>query len=592
MLSLINPGEADEPQNGINIGKPLLFSERSLARMLERSREALEKVDPGFEKATEGIGNVQGLRSSSRSTAVDMTFKPTLGVTETIKEIDDVDQSGVRTTSSSRERTSTRTDPSQDVVIPSITISNSNGVPGVSDSGFKLSSLDNLAERTSLFYRFINLRYLFTQSASQSIGKVPVLLGFDISIEPNSRNKHQAAEITVSLKQDAESIANNAMTASKETEIMQIFPLKETYNVISAVEDTKNIGLGVVLGPISLGARSGSNDRQMYLVQDVDTVSFQRRETDKLSFGWTFRPVLGRAWVSPGTRRVYALLAVPRYLSGKTLEFDLSAGWKNVDKSSGIMKGESVQTVGPRRSGVKLWEQNVASPLLKSWSSDDTKSQAKLPRPVGNEQVELKVFGMNLTHDLELSLAGDPVKSFWLEDYPFAVCSCGNLASHMQHSQQISFLVPQSLVKKSNYLFVGNDWGSSEVSLDQAVKLPEPSAPKAASKVEITILSEGLVEKFESLVEGSDDKEKSGSKKALLKTPKTAIAITGKGLKDGYLVVAGQVYPYASAKSKSDTSLLFEVDAKGAVGNVSFIDSSGKAHNSVTKLGTPSHKSN
>lgn len=570
-------GFADEASNGIEVAKPLVFSERALERMLESAQEALEKADPEFAQSSGNIGSVQGVRSSSRSSAFDLAYKPVLSLKETITETDSFDEQGVRSLASSRERVGTRTDPSQDVAIPTINVTNSIGTSGAPEGGFSLSSIDNLAERTALFFRFINLRYLFTQSVSQVVDKKLVFVGFDVSLQPSKKNRNQAAEIVISLSHKADQPNPRGTPGSKEIELVQVLPLKETYNVLGAVENTRNIGLGIVLGPISLGSRNVSSDQHMYLVQDVDTVSFQQRREDKLTFGWTFRPVLGRPLVSPGTRRVYALLAVPDLYYDNSFAVNVTTGWKECDPATGAIGNRLLNEAQPVDMGLWLHQLRNAIPGFTFHGNDPKLKQQVIP--VGDDIFRLEVYGVKFTRDMELSLGGQAIQNFSLEE----VQPCNeneNPDQHAQHARKLTFFAPKRLVEKSNILFVANDWGSAQTNLDNAVGFPKPEEPDVATCVKILILSHGA--RQEQVEDKSNDKSSAKSKSS--QVPTTVLQVRGTNLKDGYLIVAGKLYPYASAKHKSDKHLLYEVDALGLKTNVTFVDARGILHRNVEQL--------
>jgi hypothetical protein len=79
----------------------------------------------------------------------------------------------------------------------------------------------------------------------------------------------------------------------------------------------------------TVGYTEKHRGQNMYLYRDNDTVSFQRM-TDPagstLTFGWEFRPVLGRRSVSPGMRQMFAVIAVPEDNELKNIVGGTTAG--------------------------------------------------------------------------------------------------------------------------------------------------------------------------------------------------------------------------------------------------------------------------
>ena len=75
----------------------------------------------------------------------------------------------------------------------------------------------------------------------------------------------------------------------------------------------QSIGFGAVVQVVNVGFTASRSRETMYLVKDTDTVALQGPSTadGSISFGWQFRPVLGRRVVEPGLRQVFATVALP-----------------------------------------------------------------------------------------------------------------------------------------------------------------------------------------------------------------------------------------------------------------------------------------
>jgi len=321
--------------NGVFVGKAKRFDHRAFQLMLQKAEEDLAAFNfLNKEGIAASIGKFQGSRFQSRQLNLKATTLPGTSGTEAEEKTD-----------------SAAAEPS----IPGL----EDMQPGTSPAGeFALSGMDLLAQQLALNYKVANLRLLRNLAISDRLYKTgkflgtraQVLLGFQVSINPPKKYKNAVAEVKITLEQSS----NEADKKEKDKEsndgssdmalsLMGIFPAKNTYNVVALTQDSKKWGAGAIINVFNIGVSGGKKTETFYMVKDTDTfaIEFPAEKIKKdISFGWQFRPVLGRKSVEPGPRNVFALISLPRH-SDEAFEGTIivETYWRRFDNKS--------QTAGP-----------------------------------------------------------------------------------------------------------------------------------------------------------------------------------------------------------------------------------------------------
>jgi hypothetical protein len=226
------------------------------------------------------------------------------------------------------------------------------------DLKFGITSRDLLAEQLSFGYEVVNLQLLLNQAVSDRIEvrknkdtgdldllghRDQALLGFHIDVLPQRRDRRAAAEVEVIIRHSP--TCSCGLSDVELPHIVGLFPEKNTYNVQSITNNIANIGLGAIVGVFDVGLSATRAKNAFYIVRDVDTVAFRGPvRTKEISLGWQFRPVLGRTYVEPGPRQVYALLALPEGFTtadGKMLSHEFTSEirtrWRGLQQSDQAM---------------------------------------------------------------------------------------------------------------------------------------------------------------------------------------------------------------------------------------------------------------
>jgi hypothetical protein len=95
--------------------------------------------------------------------------------------------------------------------------------------------------------------------------------------------------------------------------LVSLMPQEKTYNASALSTKSNSFGGAAVAKLIQVGYNQRRRGQTFYLYRDADTISYQRMlpDSNKIVFGWMFRPVLGRKSISPGMRQLFAIASLP-----------------------------------------------------------------------------------------------------------------------------------------------------------------------------------------------------------------------------------------------------------------------------------------
>ena len=339
------PAPGSTRDNGITVGETKLYDERSLdakLQQLERDLARLGFVDQA--SIAKGIGTLQGARQNVSSMSLNVTGLPTPGV------------STVENTNSNISTTQTTTNVSS--VTPSAP-----ALPGQSPAvapqlSFGENAQDLLAEQVQLTYQLINLRTLLERAVTdrvaanvgEAVQRRQAVIGFQIGLDSRGRYRNAVAEVDLRVTSLTPSV--NRLRPN----LVSLIPKEKTYNAATISKNAKQFGFGAVVQVVNVGASFSSSHDTFYLVRDTDTVALERpwpffpdengRERVELgrensaaiTFGWQFRPVLGRKAVEPGSRNVFALLSLPpSEFSTYVAKVEAITRWRKYDSKTGTV---------------------------------------------------------------------------------------------------------------------------------------------------------------------------------------------------------------------------------------------------------------
>jgi hypothetical protein len=291
-------GPKDTTGNGITIGHPKAFDNRSLALRIERLSAGLAALKIVNQNVTENLSVFQEQTSSETSRSL------TLAVKSGVAKADDESSSKAKDGDKDSKSASTATPPAS-------------AGKGEAKSAIGLAASDILADQLNLASQIVNLEMLYERSLTDRLiidrSRLQTVLGFQVSITPPAGYENCVAVAEVGVR---------VMNINAEVSLVALIPQEKTYNAQSVSTSARSIGGSAVASVLTLGFSSKGESRQLFIHRDSDTIAFERdpRSNPTLFedypsatvFGWEFRPVLGRSTVSAGTRQLLAVIALPR----------------------------------------------------------------------------------------------------------------------------------------------------------------------------------------------------------------------------------------------------------------------------------------
>lgn len=318
--------EKDWVRNGISVGRPKVFDNRSLTIMLQQLSESLRSMQVIDSKTVSmALGNFQGSKVTDNSFSVSATGPGTPGVTDANTVGTAPGQITTKTTDATGASTSvTKNDPTATSVTTSdvLTTTRAAQTPTAptlaaptTDLGvavpFGQNAGDLLSDQVNLTYQIFNLRMISERSLSDRLWngnpRRQAVLGFNISLDPPSYAKDSAAVVEISIFCPKSNKGDVSLVA--------MMPQEKTYNAAALSSSSKAFAGSAMAGPVTIGAAGRRSQKTMFLYRDNDTIAYEdmmrAEQASELEFGWVFRPVLGRRSVSPGMRQMFAVIALP-----------------------------------------------------------------------------------------------------------------------------------------------------------------------------------------------------------------------------------------------------------------------------------------
>ena len=288
-------GPRDTTGSGIVIGQAKVFDNRSLSLRIERLTAGLEALKTVSQNvAADSTFQGQTSAVSSRSITLDLKATPYKAANDGSPKPKDGDKNG---------RSASTAEPTKLDDKSAIALAASDILNDQLDLASQILSLEMLYER-SLTDRLIN-----------SKPRLQTVLGFQVSITPPAgcENCSAIAEIGVSVA--------GGGVAAPPISLIALIPQEKVYNSQSTISTARSIGGSAVASILTLGMSDKGESRELFIHRDPDTIAFERnlssephlfnRCSGAAVFGWEFRPVLGRATVSSGTRQMLAVIAIP-----------------------------------------------------------------------------------------------------------------------------------------------------------------------------------------------------------------------------------------------------------------------------------------
>lgn len=357
--------------NGISVGAPKVFDNRSLTLQIETLQQALQRQQASnsavdLKSVFAALANTQGLTQSETSTVLSVLGNPTPATSVTTDlTTGNVDANG----NSLPNTTDTQTTKNVSSVTPTAPSFDSfASVPSGFNPHFGSNASDLLNNQVNLSYQIMNLQMILERALSDRLyvdsstpgqreqsgqGDDGGAAGTDAveamqgaahetgqrnpsgitsdseksekkedPIPPNRTRLQAVLGFNVTI--DPPRIANDAVAVVEVTlkrsetsdygdlSLVAMMPQEKTYNSAALSSSSHAYSGAAVVNAFQVSGGYRKRNQTFYVYQDTDTLSYERMTTNgTLVFGWMFRPVLGRRSVSPGLRQLFAVVALP-----------------------------------------------------------------------------------------------------------------------------------------------------------------------------------------------------------------------------------------------------------------------------------------
>jgi hypothetical protein len=117
-------------------------------------------------------------------------------------------------------------------------------------------------------------------------------------------------------------------------------PQEKTYNASALSSSSTAFGGSAVAKIITIGYNQRKRSQTFFLYRDSDTLAIERQPVgNSVTFGWVFRPVLGRRSISAGMRQMFAVVALPETdlssdVAASSLSVSAKTYWLHFDKGT------------------------------------------------------------------------------------------------------------------------------------------------------------------------------------------------------------------------------------------------------------------
>jgi hypothetical protein len=420
------------PDSSIYVGEAKLFDDRSLETMLSAAEYRLSTLQFLDQSSVANrVGANQGATLQQSQLSIQAEGPPVPQVVTKATTTTGKDAGTTRET----DKTSPNISPS----LPSL----ASGGPS-SPSGFSLSAFDTLNEQVQLTYEVSNLRLLLEGSLNDRLRnpltcdreidkaqcekqmpswvkmKQRATIGFPISIQtpPGAKYDNAVAEVVVTVTAEAGPPGADPSPCSPNDPpgVINILPRERSYNEAKITDKATNIGFAAVTQVFSVGVAGSKRFQTYFVVQDLDTVAFQatpsadtKLDGCQTTFGWQFRPSLGRKRVLSGLRQTFVqlsfLTAGPEYDWKKLGYVFVRTRWRRYDPKTGVVGQVISETAEIRPQHLPSFNLRPDLPITQ-WSDAD------------NGQVYIKVTGAYLSGTTVAAGAntwGEGMKGFILD---------------------------------------------------------------------------------------------------------------------------------------------------------------------------------
>ena len=274
---LVGPKIVAAQDNGITVGQPKVYDNQSLSIMLDQLNARLQQISVVDQQSLQkAFGLIQGSQQQDISRSFSASVSPPAAA------------------ASSPSPSASSSSPLPDLIAAPSYKPEYGESPG-----------DLLSDQVDVSYQIFNLRMLLERSLTDRLKdghpRRQAVVSFNVSLDPPHNASDASAYVEITL---SSGVGPVALVAS--------MPQEKTYNATALSSSSTAFGGSAVAKIVTVSYNQRKRNQIFYLYRDSDTLAIERpADKDKVTFGWVFRPVLGRRSVSPGMRQLFAVISLP-----------------------------------------------------------------------------------------------------------------------------------------------------------------------------------------------------------------------------------------------------------------------------------------
>jgi hypothetical protein len=423
---------------GITVGIPRAFDNRTLTLMLEGLSSSLAGLKFVDQKSiAQALGTLQGSQVHEVARELTLQGLPTpQAQTSASQTAGQTTQTGganpASTTTASQTSSASSTTPSTTPTIP-WNPDLATAPPSAQTPSYSIGASDLLTEQVDLTYQIFNIRMLLDRALGDRLlwdhsgvskPRLQTVIGTNVWLDPPRDAENSAAVVEITIEQ-----ATPTPLEGERPSLVAMMPQEHTYNASSLSLNSNAFGGSAVASVVQVGYSQRDRAQTYYLYRDNDTVAYEQQadpNKGSTTFGWVFRPVLGRKSVSPGPRQMFAVLSLPVDDSQGTiprvavLVAHVRAYWKKYDPgtlttaNSGEIRPWSkvahvfslaTSLTYPPPGETDVTGYKISVPTSRSLGDDlAPRINHIMWRPVGASRAEISVKGENLYQDTRVAI--------------------------------------------------------------------------------------------------------------------------------------------------------------------------------------------
>jgi hypothetical protein len=298
-------------ENGITVGQPKVYDNQALTIMLDQLNARLQQLQVVDQQSLlKALGLFQGSQQQDISRSFDISLSLTPKGTGGATESSAAPNTGSNSSSGNSGSPSATTSGSKSSSTSAANTASTSALPDLLPAPnfnpqYGSAAGDLLSDQVDLSYQIFNLRMILERALTDRLKdgqpRRQAVVSFNVTLDPPKDAQDAAAYVEITLNSQKGPLS-----------LVASMPQEKTYNATALSSSSKAFGGSAVAKILTIGYNQRKRSQTFFLYRDCDTLAIERPAAGNgVTFGWVFRPVLGRRSVSPGMRQLFAVIALP-----------------------------------------------------------------------------------------------------------------------------------------------------------------------------------------------------------------------------------------------------------------------------------------